>query len=84
MSHIKVNNKKTADIVIILGGGIELSGELGKNTKERLELFLRAGRGSVSAPILLSGRWSGSLKNKPQITEAEAMKKYLVEHGVGS
>lgn len=73
---------KKIDVIIILGCGIDKQGTISRITKERLDIFLEKRNKFSDIPILLSGRCSGFEKNKPKITEAQAMKKYLVTRGI--
>ena len=84
MRNNKTNNSNAADAVIILGGGIAKKGALLGNTKERLNFFLRIKKKFISIPIVLSGRCNGFMKEKPLVTEAEAMKAFLVRKGIDS
>jgi uncharacterized SAM-binding protein YcdF (DUF218 family) len=70
------------DVIIILGGGIDKLGTISKITKERLDIFLKEKNKFSDIPILLSGRWGGLKRDKPKITEAQAMQKYLVTKGI--
>jgi len=70
------------DVMIILGGGIDKQGTISRVTKERLDIFLKKKNKFSDIPILLSGRWSGLKRDKPKITEAQAMKKYLLTKGI--
>jgi len=75
------------DVIIILGGGIDDQGEISKVTKERLDRFLKENNKFADALILLSGRWGGLAKlarGMPEITEAQAMKEYLITKGINS
>lgn len=73
---------KKIDVIIILGCGINKQGAVSRITKERLDFFLEKKNKFSDIPILLSGRWSGLKRNKSKITEAQAMKKYLVMRGI--
>jgi len=81
---VKNKNMRKIDVIIILGCGIDRQGAVSKITKERLDIFLKKKNKFSDIPILLSGRWSGFERNKPKITEAQAMKKYLVTRGINS
>jgi uncharacterized SAM-binding protein YcdF (DUF218 family) len=72
------------DIIIILGCGVDKQGVISRITKERLDFFLEKQNKFSDMPILLSGRCSGLEMNKSKITEAQAMKKYLVAKGINS
>ncbi len=72
------------DVIIILGGGIDEQGKISKITKERLNGFLKEKNKFIKMPILLSSRWSGLMEIKPKITEAQAMKKYLIANGISA
>ncbi|MDP3093263.1 MAG: YdcF family protein [bacterium] len=73
---------KKIDVVIVLGGGIDRQGRILQAPKERLDGFLRNKEKFPGIPVLLSGRWSGLAKETPKITEAQAMKDYLVSKRV--
>jgi len=73
---------KKIDVIIILGCGINEQGAVSKITKERLNVFLERKNKFSDIPILLSGCCSGLKRNKPKITEAQAMKKYLIAKGI--
>jgi len=70
------------DIIIILGCGVDKQGIVSRITKERLDFFLEKKNKFLNIPILLSGRCSGLERNKPKITEAQAMKRYLATKGI--
>lgn len=71
------------NVVIILGGGVNQDGSLGKNSKERLDYFLKNKTQFSGRPIILSGKHCGlKLFFKPQKTEAEAMKEHLIKNNV--
>jgi len=74
--------KPKIDVIIILGCGADKQGTVSKITKERLDFFLERKNKFSDIPILLSGRCSGLERNKPKITEAQAMKRYLVAKGI--
>ena len=73
---------KKIDVIIILGCGIDKQGAVSRITKERLDFFLGKKNELSDIPILLSGRYSGLERNKPKITEAQAMKRYLIAKGI--
>jgi len=75
---------KKIDVIIILGCGADKQGVVSRITKERLDFFLEKKNKFSNMPILLSGRCSGLERNKPKITEAQAMKRYLVAKGINS
>ena len=84
MRNNKINNSNAADVVIILGGGIGGSGKLLSSTRRRLDFFLGMKQKFVSTPIILSGWCTGFMKEKPLITEAEAMRAILARRGIDS
>lgn len=76
--------RRKPDVIIILGGGIGKNLEPVLYTKERLEEFIKRAKDFAEVPIIVSGRY-GEWKNpKPKYTEADAMKHYLVKHGIPS
>ena len=78
----KNENMKKIDVIIILGGGIDRQGRISQVTKERLNGFRRNKKKFPDIPVLLSGRWSGLIKEVPKTTEAQAMNDYLAKRGV--
>ena len=82
MGDLKNKIMKNIDVIIILGGGVNKQGVISKITQERLDGFLEKKNKFLGIPILLSGRWSVLAKNELKITEAQAMKKYLVVKGI--
>ncbi|MEK9194602.1 MAG: YdcF family protein [Patescibacteria group bacterium] len=79
-----MRNKNMGEInaVVVLGGGISANGLLSPATLARLDRLLKDRTILQSIPVILSGRWSGFMEVEPNTTEAEEMKKYLVERGV--
>ena len=73
---------KKIDVIIILGCGVDKQGIVSRITRERLDFFLERKNKFSNIPILLSGRCSGLERDKPKITEAQAMKRYLVAKGI--
>lgn len=69
--------------IVVLGGGIDLNGNLPPHVYQRLDKALKLYKKLPRSKIVLSGKYSFlySLK-KPPITEAEKMAQYLIEKGV--
>lgn len=68
-------------IIIILGAGVDEKGRLSKETVKRLEEAHLVYKKSES-PLLLSGKYNFVYKKRPEFTEAEVMKDYLLKRGV--
>jgi uncharacterized SAM-binding protein YcdF (DUF218 family) len=77
---MRTDNKQKINAVVILGGGISAEGILSSATKKRLDHLLDANI-QGGTPIILSGKWNGFTAPNPPTTEAEGMRKYLVERG---
>ncbi len=73
---------KKIDVIIVLGGGIDKPDRISQATKKRLDGFLKNKEKFPDMPVLLSGRWSGLMKETPKITEAQAMNDYLTARRV--
>lgn len=69
------------DVILILSGGIDQNGKLPSRVINRLQEGLKLHTKHPSTPILLSGKYVHSCKNPPPITEAKAMKNYLLKQG---
>ncbi len=76
------NNRGKVDVIVVLGGGIATDGTLSSGTRRRLDYLLKKRERLLRVSIILSGRWSGFMKMRPHITEAQAMKRYLAKHGI--
>lgn len=71
--------------IIILGGGIDLKGNLPDHVFQRLDKAIELYQKNPSAKIIVSGRYSflyNQLKQYPPITEAERMAQYLIKKGI--
>lgn len=70
--------------IVILGGGITKEGKLPENAKKKLRKAWQIFKKQKKAKILVCGKYSFLYpKNKiPKITEAEAMRDYLLKLGV--
>lgn len=71
-------NSTLVDAIVILGGGVDTHGTISAWTKERLEGFLKSKYRNSHIPLVLSGRYSGFAKDVPKISEAQAMRRYLI------
>jgi len=72
---------KSADVVIILGGGVGKSLKPVLYTKERLEGFVKYSKKYKNTPIILSGAQNFWTKEKLKYTEAGAMEHFLRKAG---
>ncbi len=72
---------QTADVVIILGGGVGKSLKPVLYTKERLEGFARYSNKYKNTPIILSGAQNFWTKEKLKYTEAGSMEYFLRKAG---
>lgn len=76
---VRDGDAERADYLMILGGG--LKGEaLSKSLEKRMEVGLEYLEKYPGTPVIVSG---GQGRGE-DITEAEAMKRYLVEHGIAA
>lgn len=71
---------RKADLIIILGGGVNNTLTPVLYTKERLEDFLKRKKQFWKTPVIVSGGYSVWTK-KPRYTEAEVMKNFLRKNG---
>ncbi len=70
-------------LIVVLGGGIDITGELPLFVFQRLEKALELHKNYPDAKIVLSGKYSLQYgPHKPPCTEAHKMAEYLIEHGV--
>lgn len=70
--------------IVILGGGIDKNGNLPKYVKKRLDKAIAIFKKNKNAKILTSGKYSFLYPKNliPPITEAQAMKNYLIKKGI--
>ncbi len=70
--------------IVILGGGINKNGNLPQYVKKRLDKATEIFKKDKNAKILVSGRYSFLYPKSllPPITEAQAMKNYLIKKGI--
>ncbi|MBQ7499667.1 MAG: YdcF family protein, partial [Clostridia bacterium] len=76
-SHAKTTARGNENIIIILGAGLH-GNRLSYSIKSRLDRALEYLDGNKSCKIIVSGGKGGG----ESVTEAYAMKKYLVENGI--
>lgn len=72
-------------LIVILGGGISLSGKLPQHVYQRLDKAIEIYQKSKTAKIVVSGRYSflfNQLKKYPPTTEAEKMAQYLLKKDI--
>ena len=70
-------NAERADAVIVLGHNL-LNNELSETLQKRLDAALIIARENEECPIIVTGGYTGN----STITEAEAMRDYLVSNGI--
>jgi uncharacterized SAM-binding protein YcdF (DUF218 family) len=69
-------------IIMVLGGGIDLRGNIPSYVYSRLDEAIRL-RSKLNCKILVSGEYSFLYdKVKPPFTEASKMQEYLIEKGI--
>ena len=71
--------KKDFDYVIILGAGLLKGDRISKLLKDRLDKAIEIYRKDPTPPVMVP---SGGKGSDEHISEAEAMKKYLLENGI--
>lgn len=69
-------------VLVILGKGILRDGTLTKYAKNSVEEGVKLFKSKDFDILVMSGRWSYSLKYTPEKTEALAMKEYAIQLGV--
>lgn len=71
--------------IVVLGGGIDLSGNLPSHVYQRLNKAIEIFKQYPKSKIILSGKYSFLYKDKkPPTTEAAKMKQYLLEKSVSA
>jgi len=69
--------------IVVLGGGIDLTGHLPNHVYQRLNKTLEIFQKHPQAKIVTTGKYSFLYKDQfPPVTEAEKMAKYLYQKGV--
>lgn len=68
------------DAIIVLGEPIDSNGDMGSELKSRLDAALKSFKNKDAGFIIVSG--GKTSHNKPNFSEAEGMKRYLVKNGV--
>jgi len=70
--------------IVILGGGIDKNGNLPQYVKKRLDKAIEIFKKNKNAKILVSGKYSFLYPKNliPPVTEAQAMKDYLIKKGI--
>ena len=71
-----------ADTIIILGGQVNQDGSVEEILKTRLDKGIELFNEGTAPYIIMSGKYGFLTIDEPPITEAEAMKKYAVEHEI--
>ncbi|MBI4148739.1 YdcF family protein [Candidatus Woesearchaeota archaeon] len=71
-----------ADAIIVLAGGIDSEGNIPRQVKQRLDKGLELYLAGLAPRIIVSGKWSLYYEFQPPITEAEAMKLYLIQREI--
>lgn len=74
----------SADVIIVLGGGVHDDGSLPTRARARVRKGVSLYHQGKAQKLLMSGSHSGHLGQMPQVTEARAMKKYAIFLGVPS
>ena len=72
------------DVIVVLGGGIDLEGKLKEPSKCRINLAVDLYHQKLAPKIVVSSQYSMHLKSIPQKTIAEAMKDELVAKKIPS
>ena len=67
------------DAIIVIAGGIDSEGNIPKQVEQRLDKGLELYVLGLAPRIIVSGKWSIYYDFQPSITEAEAMKRYLIK-----
>lgn len=70
--------------IVILGGGIDKNGNFPQYVKKRLDKAIEIFEKNKNSKILVSGKYSFLYPKNliPPITEAQAMKNYLIKRGI--
>jgi uncharacterized SAM-binding protein YcdF (DUF218 family) len=70
--------------IVILGGGIDKNGNLPQYVKKRLDKAIEIFKKNKNSNILVSGKYSFLYPKNliPPITEAQAMRNYLIKKGI--
>ncbi len=70
-------------IIVVLGGGIDLKGNLPSHVIQRLDQAIKLHKTYPHSRIILSGKYSFLWTDpKPTLTEAESMASYLIKEGI--
>ena len=70
-------------LIVVLGGGIDVRGTIPDHVVERLRKAIQLLNKNSRAKIVLSGKYSFLYKKeRPSLTEAEGMMKYLLASGI--
>ena len=70
-------------LIVVLGGGIDLNGNLPPHVYQRLDEAILLFKKHPGSRIVLSGKYSFLYgKQKPNLTEAEKMAEYLIGQGI--
>lgn len=70
------------DVIIVLGNSINKDKTLPAIAKKRVEKASEIYKKGIAKKVLMSGKWGAHINFKPAITEAKAMKNYIVSLGV--
>src|SRR3989338_8615282 len=71
-----------SDAIIVLAGGIDGEGNIPKQVEQRLDKGLELYARGLAPRIIVSGKWSIYYDFQPPITEAEAIKRYLINRKI--
>ena len=74
-----IKHKKEYNALIVLGGILRHGYQLSDAVKRRLNIAIKVHKNQNNKPKIIV---SGGMIRKQELTEAEAMKKYLLENGV--
>src|SRR5262249_17207459 len=70
------------DAIVVLGGGIDLLGNLKGPSKCRIETAAELYQRKLAPKIITSSKWSMFLREEPRKTIAQAMKEGLIALGI--
>ncbi|MBU3905284.1 MAG: YdcF family protein [Nanoarchaeota archaeon] len=70
------------DAIVILGSQVKQDGSIDDFMKFRLDKGIEIFNENIASYLIMSGKYGFLSKEKPPITEAEAMKKYAIEHDI--
>lgn len=73
---------RAADVIIVLGGGINGDGSLGESSRQRVDKGVELYKKRAAPYLIMSGKGGFLSETQLPFTEAEVMKKYAVTLGV--